>query len=257
MGLAGTWPMIPSLSFFKCIRKRACLLCVIRTAPHLLIGSCAHGHARRSNFIRCIPVAYIRGPVRAFSSSSTFLSSAALSRQMSAKTSADRKPQDKKIMVRDLNLHSAPTRKALRFQPFLELSSGRGGSGNIRRVKSTKEMGSRPLASPRMLELEPPRNRVRMFHHRMNCLIWNSPLLQAAYGGRGGSGNVWTHVIEEGVFDRVLNYEISRARVLKEERAHEKAERRRSGGTAAAATAIRARSQSDAKPASAASADCG
>lgn len=45
----------------------------------------------------------------------------------------------------------------------MELSTGRGGSGNIRRVKSTKEITSRPLASPKMLELEPPRNRVRAY----------------------------------------------------------------------------------------------
>jgi len=91
-----------------------------------------------------------------------------------------------------------------------------------------------------MIELEPPRNRVRVFNPRC-CIGTPQTSLQAAYGGRGGSGNVWTHVIEEGVFDRVLNYEISRARVLIEERAHEKAEQRKNGA------ATRGRSHSDEK----------
>jgi hypothetical protein len=101
------------------------------------------------------------------------------------------------------------------------------------------------LASPRLLELEPPRNRVRVYLILILERFQRRSRLQAAHGGRGGSGNVWTHVIEEGVFDRVLKHEISRARVLKEERAYEKAERRRSGGALA-----RARSHSDSKSSS-------
>jgi len=168
---------------------------------------------------------------------------------MSVKPSADKKPQEKEKKIVVCHPSSAPTKPAAGAELFPELSTGRGGSGNIRRVKSTKEIISRPLASPRLLELEPPRNRVRVhltliLDHTSNAQRRScSP--QAAHGGRGGSGNVWTHVIEEGVFDRVLTYEISRARVLKEERAHEKAERRKSG-----AAVGRARSQSDAKSSS-------
>ena len=48
-------------------------------------------------------------------------------------------------------------------------------------------------------------------------------------------------MIEEGVFERVINHEISCARVLKEERDYEKAERRKSG------VITRVRSKSDSK----------
>lgn len=49
-------------------------------------------------------------------------------------------------------------------------------------------------------------------------------LWQATYGGRGGAGNAWEHVIEPGIFSRVIDYEIGRAQALRDVRDRQKAE---------------------------------
>lgn len=42
--------------------------------------------------------------------------------------------------------------------------------------------------------------------------------LQIATSGRGGAGNAWAHVLEDGVFERVMQYEKGRVQELKQQR---------------------------------------
>lgn len=74
-------------------------------------------------------------------------------------------------------------------------ASGRGGSGNIHKTKdsaSKKRLVDPDLVrQPKQLEVETARDR-------------------ATAGGRGGTGNIFHHVIEPGVFQRVIQHEAAR-----------------------------------------------
>lgn len=82
------------------------------------------------------------------------------------------------------------------------MSTGRGGGGNFRKVQEKKyvtECAQDASTNKKVLEIELPRNK-------------------PAYSGRGGAGNTFEHVLEDGVFNRVIQYELGKVQASKDER---------------------------------------
>ncbi|CAG7850166.1 SubName: Full=Uncharacterized protein {ECO:0000313/EMBL:CCA74643.1} [Serendipita indica DSM 11827] len=93
---------------------------------------------------------------------------------------------------------------------FANHSYGRGG-GNFRKVSEKKyatETSKTPSTARKVLEVEPPRMKM------------------AVSTGRGGAANYFPHVLEEGVFDRVMEYEMTRIQVYKSQQAAKRTRRR-------------------------------
>ncbi|CCA74643.1 hypothetical protein PIIN_08595 [Serendipita indica DSM 11827] len=93
---------------------------------------------------------------------------------------------------------------------FVNHSYGRGG-GNFRKVSEKKyatETSKTPSTARKVLEVEPPRMKM------------------AVSTGRGGAANYFPHVLEEGVFDRVMEYEMTRIQVYKSQQAAKRTRRR-------------------------------
>ncbi|PVF93627.1 hypothetical protein CPB86DRAFT_829177, partial [Serendipita vermifera] len=82
-----------------------------------------------------------------------------------------------------------------------KISYGRGGGNYIKVSKEKPASGAvdKVSTSKKIIEVEPPR-------------------LKATYSGRGGAGNGWVHVVEDGVFDRVMQYELGKAKAYRAEK---------------------------------------
>ncbi|CAG8680322.1 1146_t:CDS:2, partial [Acaulospora colombiana] len=82
-----------------------------------------------------------------------------------------------------------------------KISYGRGGGNYIKvsEKKSASGAADKVSTSKKIIEVEPPR-------------------LKATYSGRGGAGNGWVHVVEDGVFDRVMQYELGKAKAYRAEK---------------------------------------